>query len=140
MREPSGENDGEVSIEQVSDLVARIGGEEFGVLLPASATSCTIPKGIFAGEASNQVPTPVMLMMTAYGPESWITYLPKPADPKQPWNPEWSVRLRAKSSAIAMLGLDFGDMQQMDDGEGQQQQQQQEKPSMKGLLKGILGG
>ena len=110
------------------------------ILLPSSATSCTIPKGIFAGEASNQIPTPVMLMMTAYGPESWITYPPKPADPKQPWNPEWSVRLRAKSSAIAMLGLDFGDMQQMDDGEGQQQQQQQKKPSMKGLLKGILGG
>ena len=80
---------------------------------------------------------PGMLMMTAYGPESWITYPPKPADPKQPWNPEWSVRLRAKSSATAMLGMDFGDMPQ-EDGEGQQQPQK--KPSVKGLLKGILGG
>lgn len=113
------------------------------VLLPASATSCTIPKGIFAG-ASNvegqQATMPGMLMMTAYGPESWITYPPKPADPKQPWNPEWSVRLRAKSTATSILGLDFGNMQQMDDGDGQQQQQPQKKPSMKGLLKGILGG
>ena len=41
-------------------------------VLPASATSCTIPKGIFAG-ASNaqgqQAVMPGMLMMTAYGPE-----------------------------------------------------------------------
>jgi len=112
------------------------------ILLPSSATSCTVPKGIFAG-ASNvqgqQASMPGMLMMTAYGPESWITYPPKPADPKQPWNPEWSVRLRAKSTATAMLGMDFGNMQQMDDGDGQQQQQQK-KPGMKGLLKGILGG
>ncbi len=113
------------------------------VLLPSTATSCTVPKGIFAG-ASNvegkQATMPGMLMMTAYGPESWITYPPKPADPKQPWDPEWSVRLRAKSTATAMLGMDFGNMQQMDDSDGRQQQQPQKKPSMKGLLKGILGG
>ncbi|RZA19892.1 MAG: hypothetical protein EOP93_07490 [Lysobacteraceae bacterium] len=109
------------------------------VLLPSSATNCTVPKGIFAGPAGSQGAMPGMLMMTAYGPESWITYPPKPADPKQPWNPEWSVRLRAKSSTMAMLGMDFGNMQQMDD-DGQQQQQPQKKPGMKGLLKGILGG
>lgn len=110
------------------------------VLLPPTATGCTIPKGIFAGGSNmegEQMTMPGMLMMTAYGPESWITYPPKPADPKQPWNPEWSVRLRAKSSATAMLGMDFGDMPQ-EDGEGQQQPQK--KPSVKGLLKGILGG
>ena len=113
------------------------------ILLPSSATSCTIPKGIFAG-ASNvegqQAVMPGMLMMTAYGPESWITYPPKPADPKQPWNPEWSVRFRAKSTATAMLGMDFGNMQQMEDGEDGQQEQPKKKPGMKGLLKGILGG
>ena len=113
------------------------------ILLPSTATSCTIPRGIFAGSSNvegGQMTMPGMLMMTAYGPESWITYPPKPADPKQPWNPEWSVRLRAKSTATAMLGMNFGGMQQQDEGEGQQQQQQQKKPGMKGLLKGILGG
>ncbi|MFT4179259.1 MAG: hypothetical protein QM612_07325 [Thermomonas sp.] len=113
------------------------------VLLPATATSCTIPKGIFAGKSNvqgQQQAMPGMLQMTAYGPESWITYPPKPADPKQPWDPEWSVRLRAKSTATAMLGLDFGGMQQQENGEGKPQQQQQKKPSVKGLLKGILGG
>ena len=110
------------------------------VLLPSSATNCTIPKGIFAGAPSGQGTMPGMLMMTAYGPESWITYPPKPTNPKEAWNPEWSVRLRAKSTATAILGLDLGNMQQMEDGDGQQQQQPQKKPSMKGLLKGILGG
>ena len=111
------------------------------VLLASTATSCTIPKGIFSG-ASNvegqQATMPGMLSMTAYGPESWITYPPKPADPKLPWNPEWSVRLRARSSATAILGMDFGDMQQMEDSEDGQQPKK--KPGMKGLLKGILGG
>lgn len=130
-----------------SELHAYLGGSYLDkwlkqkILLPASAISCTIPKGIFAG-ASNmqgqQATMPGMLMMTAYGPESWITYPPKPADPKQPWNPEWSVRLRAKSTATAMLGMDFGGMQQMDEGNGTQQQPQK-KPSVKGLLKGLLG-
>ena len=114
------------------------------VLLPASATSCTIPKGIFAGTSvmqGVQGAMPGMLSMTAYGPESWITYPPKPADPKLPWTPEWSVRLRARSSASAILGLDFGGMQQMESEEGEgQQESQQKKPGMKGLLKGILGG
>ena len=112
------------------------------VLLPATATSCTIPKGIFAGTSKvdgRQATMPGMLNMTAYGPESWITYPPKPADPKQPWNPEWSVRLRARSSASAILGLDFGGMQQMEE-DGEDGQPQQKKPGMKGLLKGILGG
>jgi hypothetical protein len=129
-----------------SDLHAYLSGSYIDkwlkqkVLLPATATSCTIPKGIFAGAPGSQGAMPGMLMMTAYGPESWITYPPKPADPKQPWKPEWSVRLRAKSSTMSMLGMDFGNMQQMDDGDGQQQQQPQKRPSMKGLLKGILGG
>ena len=109
------------------------------VLLPASATSCTIPKGIFAG-ASNaqgqQAVMPSMLMMTAYGPENWISYPPKPANLKQPWNPEWSVRLRAKSTATAILGMDMGGMRQQDG----QPQQPQKKPGVRGLLKGILGG
>ena len=109
------------------------------VLLPASATSCTIPKGIFAGASNAQGHPgvmPSMLMMTAYGPENWITYPPKPTNPKQPWNPEWSVRLRAKSTATAILALNMGRMPQ-DDG---QPQQPQKKPGMRGLLKGILGG
>ena len=112
------------------------------ILLPASATSCMVPKGIFASAAAGEAGMiPAMLMMTAYGSEHWITYPPKPADPKQPWNPEWSVRLRAKSTATAMLGLDFGEMgmpQEQDEPDGGKPPQK--RPNMKGLLKGLLGG
>ncbi len=110
------------------------------ILLPASATSCTVPKGIFAGTSTaqgQQATMPAMLMMTAYGPENWITYPPKPADPKQPWNPEWSVRLRAKSTATAMLGMDFSGMQAPQDAPAQSQPQETESTGKK-LLKGIL--
>ena len=113
------------------------------ILLPASATSCVVPKGIFASAAGGEAGMiPAMLMMTAYGPEHWITYPPRPADPKQPWTPEWSVRLRAKSTATAMLGLDFSQMgmpQQQDEGDGSKPPPQK-RPNMKGLLKGLLGG
>ena len=96
------------------------------VLLPSTSTSCTVPKGIFAGSGGGgggEMGGMGMLTMIAYGPETNIVYPPKPADPKQPWNPEWNVRVRTKSTAFAMLGLDMGDMQE-DDGEGQQQQGQ----------------
>lgn len=112
------------------------------VLLPSTTTSCAIPRGIFAGGAQGQgreAGMPGMLTMTAYGPERWITYPPKPADPRQPWNPEWSVRLRTRSSTMAMVGMDFGGMG-MPEEDGEQPAPQQKKPSMKGLLKGILGG
>jgi len=73
-------------------------------------------------------------------PESFITYPPKPANPKQAWNPEWSVRLRTRSTASAILGLDMGGMQNQDDDDQQQPQQQQQRRGMRGLLNGILGG
>lgn len=105
------------------------------VLLPPSATSCVIPRGIFAGQGSGQSGAmPAFLTMSAYGPETWITYPPRPADRKQPWNPEWSVRLRTRSTATSMLGMDFGNMQD----EPQQQQQPQRRRG--GLLNSILGG
>ena len=130
-----------------SGLHAYLGGGQVDkwlkqkILLPATATGCTIPKGIFAGASTlqgHQASMPGMLMMTAYGPESWISYPPRPANPKQAWTPEWSVRLRAKSSATALLGMDFGGMQQMQGGEDPPRQPQA-KPSMKGLLKDLLG-
>ena len=109
------------------------------VLLPSSATSCVVPKGIFAGGGAGGMGGMGgmgMLTMIAYGPETNLVWPPKPANPKTPWNPEWNVRVRTKSTATALLGMDMGEMQQ-DDG---QPQQQQKKPSVKGLLKGILGG
>lgn len=102
------------------------------VLLPASATSCAMPAGIFASADSNRGGGG-MLRMIAYGPESNIAWPPKPADPKLAWSPEWSVRVRTKSTATAMLGMGTGATAPQRD-----PQQPKEKP-MKKLLKGLLG-
>ncbi len=107
------------------------------VLLQPTTNSCVIPRGIFAGGGSGGGQSgamPAMLMMSAYGPETWITYPPKPADAKKPWNPEWSVRLRTRSTASAILGLDLGNMQ---DPQRDNQPQQRRRG---GLLNSILGG
>ena len=111
------------------------------VLLPTSTTNCTVPKGIFAssggaGAQQGGMGGMGMLTMIAYGPETNIAWPPKPSNPKTPWNPEWNVRVRTKSTASALLGMDMSGMQQQDG----QPQQQQKKPGMRGLLKGILGG
>ena len=76
------------------------------VLLPADAMQCAIPKGIFAAGAGRES-TP-MLRMMAYGGESHIVHPPRPADPKAPWEPEWSVRVRVKAHTMAMLGEEQG--------------------------------
>jgi hypothetical protein len=49
-----------------------------------------------------------MLRMMAYGGESHIVHPPRPADPKAPWEPEWSVRVRVKAHTMAMLRAEQG--------------------------------
>ena len=68
------------------------------VLLPAAATSCTVPKGVFPGEGA-------MLRAIAYGSELNLAHPPRPADPKAPWEPVWAVKVRVKSVSTAMLGM-----------------------------------
>ena len=71
--------------------------------------------------------------MIAYGPESNFAWPPKPANPKTPWNPEWNVRVRTKSTTTAMLGMDMSAMGR------RETQPPQEKQSLKKRLKGLLG-
>jgi hypothetical protein len=99
------------------------------VLLPSSATSCAMPRGIFAG---NGTQGGGMLQMIAYGPESNLAWPPMPANPKTAWNPEWNVRVRTKSTATAMLGMGI-------DASDEAQQPGEKKP-MKKLLRGLFGG
>ena len=44
--------------------------------------------------------------MIAFGPELNIAYPPRPSDVKIPWEPEWAVRVRTKSTAMSMLGME----------------------------------
>lgn len=72
------------------------------VLLAPATTTCTVPKGIFGQGA--------MLRMIAYGTELNVAHPPRPADPKVAWEPQWAAKVRVKSVANAMLGMDMGSM------------------------------
>jgi hypothetical protein len=72
------------------------------VLLAPTTTTCTVPKGIF-GEGA-------MLRMIAYGTELNLAHPPRPTDPKIAWEPQWAVKVRVKSVASSMLGMDMGSM------------------------------
>lgn len=72
------------------------------VVLPPSTERCAVPKGIFAGAEG------AIVRMIAYGPELNLAHPPRPADPKTPWTPDWAVRVRIKSSGMAMLGQEAG--------------------------------
>jgi len=72
------------------------------VLLAPSVTTCTVPKGIFGQGA--------FVRMIAYGTELNVAHPPRPADPKIAWEPQWAAKVRVKSVASAMLGMDMGAM------------------------------
>jgi hypothetical protein len=66
------------------------------VVMPASRTSCTVPP-IFKDAQG------AMLQFIAYGEELNLVYPPKPKNPKQPWDPKWSVKVRLKSTGMTPL-------------------------------------
>ena len=107
------------------------------VLLAPTVTQCAVPKGIFAKSGG------AMMRMIAYGPELNIAHPPRPADAKIPWEPEWAVRVRSKSTAMTQLGADT---QRMGAERSQQQapaaetkREEPKPPSAVDVLRGILG-
>lgn len=93
------------------------------VLLAPTVTRCVVPKGIF-GEAGG-----AMLRMIAYGSELNLAHPPRPADPKIAWEPDWAVKVRVKSVANAMLGIDMSEMQRGAGRRGQAPQPQEPAPA-----------
>jgi hypothetical protein len=61
-----------------------------------------VPKGAFSSEGA-------MLRAIAYGSELNLVHPPRPADPKKPWEQEWATKVRVKSVATAMLGMNMDD-------------------------------
>lgn len=80
--------------------VARLVREK--VVLSPSTTECTIPSQFVAAAPS------AFLRFIAYGEEANFAYPPRPQDPRTPWNPEWAVKVRLKSTASALLGEEGG--------------------------------
>jgi hypothetical protein len=68
------------------------------VLLPAAATECAAPKEAVSAMAMSRV--------IAYGDELNMAWPPRPKDPKITWEPQWDVKVRRKSVASLMPGMD----------------------------------
>lgn len=109
------------------------------VLLAPTTTRCAVPRGIFkpTGAAAAQGGGMAALNMVAYGPETNITWPERPADPKQPWKPEWNVRVRTKATTTAMLGMDLSGMDTGTSSDPEQPPKEEEGVGKK-LLKGLL--
>lgn len=108
------------------------------VVLPPTATRCTVPKGIFGEEGAG------MLRMIAYGSESYFAYPPRPKDVKKPWEPQWQAKVRTKSTLFSMLGGMPGERSRADEPREQAPSPQPSSPqpslpNVGGLLKGLFG-
>jgi hypothetical protein len=71
------------------------------VVLDPSRTSCTVPPIFKDAQAA-------MLQFIAYGEELNIIHPPRPKDQRQPWDPQWSVKVRLKSTGMTTLMADDG--------------------------------
>lgn len=105
------------------------------VVLGPGVLNCTIPAGIFGGVEG------AMVRMIAYGPEYNTAHPPRPANPKAPWEPEWAVRVRVKSTGMTMLGMDESAGRGGSRGSGSAPRQEEGSGfgGVGGVLKGIFG-
>ena len=68
------------------------------VVMSPDRTRCAIPKGVFKDSGGS------MIQFIAYGDELNLTHPPKPKDPKVPWKPIWTVKMRSKSTGMTPVG------------------------------------
>lgn len=69
------------------------------VVMPPTQTSCTVP-----AEVRQAAPEFMMGNLFAYGPEANFVYPPRPANPRTPWNQEWTARVRYRSNTSFLVG------------------------------------
>lgn len=66
------------------------------VVMDPSRTRCAVPPIFKDAQAA-------MLQFIAYGEELNLVHPPRPKDPKQRWDPQWSVKVRLKSTGMTTL-------------------------------------
>jgi hypothetical protein len=67
------------------------------VVMPPDRTECLVP-----AEVMKAIPM-AMLNFVAYGDELNVSHPPRPADPKVPWDIQYAVKLRLKSTTMMPL-------------------------------------
>lgn len=109
-------------------------------VLPPTATSCTIPVEVIRDAGQFRMGT-----LTAFGPEENFAYPPRPAGARA-WNPEWTARIRHRSTTSWMDMAGMGGMGAMGGGQGRYDDDD-DAPSpprdcrpRRGGLGGIMGG
>lgn len=114
------------------------------VVMPTTQTNCTVPAEVkqIAGEH-------MMGFVYAYGPEANFAFPARPANPKTPWKPEWTAKVRYRSIANFMTGMpdmsgmgamNGGDYDADDEERPTRPRQKPCKPKLGGMLRGALTG
>jgi hypothetical protein len=75
------------------------------VLLAPTSLSCVVPQ-----EAVRAVGEGGLFNLVAFGDETDFAFPPRPADPKAAWSPQWTVKVRYRSSVGGLLGMDMSQM------------------------------
>lgn len=121
-----------VSPDQAASLVRS------GTLMAPATTSCVVPTEVIAASPDFRVGT-----LTAFGPQESFAYPPRPADPKAAWKPDWTARIRHRSTTSWMQaqGMEMGPAGMTDSGAetGESEKKTACKPKKSGLG-GMLGG
>lgn len=107
-------------------------------ILPPTATTCTIPVEVLRDAGQFRMGT-----LTAFGPEENFAYPPRPAGARS-WNPEWTARIRHRSTTSWMDMAGMGGMggmggQSARDGDDEEAPPRDCRPR-RGGLGGMLGG
>jgi hypothetical protein len=98
------------------------------VLMPSTADRCTVP-----AEVARAAPQS-MLMLIALGGEANFSQ-PRPAAAQRGWRPEWTVKLRTKSTYSGLLGMTMPGMS--DDGDEAEDAQERPRTKKEKLRKGL---
>jgi hypothetical protein len=103
--------------------VQRLIGER--VVMPSSQTQCMVP-----AEVKASAPDFMIGNLYAYGPQVDFAYPPRPANSATPWAPDWTVRVRFRSTTSWMMAGPMAASQ------GQAPAQPRCKPSIFGAVLG----
>ena len=96
-----------------------------GTVMPPTQTTCAIPAEVKSAQ--------LVTFVNAFGPEANFAFPPRPVNARVAWRPEWTVKVRYKSSAMVLPGMGGGTNRDGNTG------RQPCTPSVGGAIGGLLG-